>query len=56
MHMVFFVTLINEMMNKNLIYVYFYACSSMSLVGLINCDYNPTNKIWYCTIYLCSIQ
>lgn len=36
MHVAFFLTLINKMMNKNLIYVYFYACSCMSPVGLIN--------------------
>lgn len=36
MHVAFFLTLINKMVNKNLIYVYFYACSCMSPVGLIN--------------------
>lgn len=36
MHVAFFLTLINKMMNKNLIYVYFYACSCMSPVGLID--------------------
>lgn len=49
--MVFFVTLINEMMNKNLIYVYFYACSCMSPVGLINAI---TQLIKFCIVqFIC---